>query len=71
MHIVKLLVEGSIFEGNAKLCFDATLDEEENLMLARRYWENQNTEEDDLIVELLADGHMKVIEIVKEINQNI
>lgn len=37
-HIVKLQVRGRKFVGNANLCFDATVNQEENRRLAQRYW---------------------------------
>lgn len=70
--IVKLKVNGSVFEGDANNCFDATLDENENLRLARRYWENQsNITNETPIKEILIDGDIEVVEIVKQIHANL
>ncbi|MBQ7919900.1 MAG: DUF2441 domain-containing protein [Lachnospiraceae bacterium] len=38
-HIVKLDVQGNVFEGDATKCFKGTSDKQENLRLAKRYWE--------------------------------
>lgn len=70
--IVKLKVTGMIFEGDAVNCFEATLDKNENLILARRYWENlTNLKGDPPIKEILVNGELEVLEIVKVINANI
>ena len=70
--IVKLEIDGNCFYGDATKCFDAQLDEQENLRLAEIYWKNENNDADNPpIVEMLVDGHIKVVEIVKEINANI
>lgn len=71
-HIVKLDVQGNVFEGDAMKCFKGTPDKQENLQLAERYWENP--EEDSQhppICEVLVDGFITVVEIVKEINANV
>lgn len=70
--IVKLEIEGNCFYGDAKKCFDAQLSEQENFRLAEIYWKNESNDGDEPpIIEMLVDGHIKVIEIVKEINENI
>ena len=70
--IVKLEIEGNCFYGDAKKCFDAQLSEQENFRLAEIYWKNESNDGDEPpIVEMLVDGHIQVIEIVKEINENI
>lgn len=38
--IVKLKIIGNMFIGDANNCFEATLYEDENLLLAERYWKN-------------------------------
>ena len=69
--IIKLKIVGNIFEGDANNCFDATLNESENLLLAERYWENlPNQQNEKPIKEILVDGDIGVVEIVKEINAN-
>ena len=67
-QIVKLRVRGNVFEGDAVKCFDGTPDHEESLRMARRYWANRpEDDEERRVVELLADGELEVIEIVKSI----
>ncbi len=72
-HIVKLEIEGNCFIGDAKKCFDGQLDKNENLRLAEIYWENKidNIDNQSSIYEMLVDGKITVIEIVKEINANL
>ncbi len=40
--------------------------EQENLILAEKYWENKDFN-DSLIMEMLVDGDIEVVEIIKEI----
>lgn len=71
-HIVKVALKGRIFEGDAHNCFDAELNEEKNLTMARRYWENEPNEKGvPLVREILADGEIEVLEIVREIRRNL
>ncbi len=71
-HIVKLDVQGNVFEGDATKCFKGTSDKQENLRLAERYWENaEEDSEQPPICEMLVDGCITVVEIVKEINANV
>ena len=70
-HIVKLAVEGNCFVGDATKCFDGKLDKKENLRLAELYWANKPNIKNFPICEMLVDGYIKVIEIVKEINANL
>lgn len=71
-HIVKLDVQGNCFVGDAAKCFDGQTDKEENLRLAERYWANRaDAENRREICEMLVDGEITVLEIVKEINANI
>lgn len=65
-QIVKLKVNGNVFYGDAEKCFDGRLTEKENLILAQRYWENKDFDESS-IVEMLVDGNIEVVEIVKEL----
>ena len=70
--IAKLEVEGRCFEGDAYKCFDGTPSEEENLRLAEIYWRNgENEDGQPPITEVLVDGDIRVVEIMKEINANI
>lgn len=64
-QIVKIRVNGRVFCGDAELCFDGTPDREENLRLARKYWQAENVEK-AAIREILADGELEVLEILKE-----
>ena len=67
-QIVKVKVAGKRFIGDAVKCFEGTLSREENLMLAKTYWENnENLPGEPSIKELLVSGDIEVIEIVKEI----
>lgn len=70
--IVKLKVEGNSFVGDANNCFQATIQQEENLLLANRYWKNlPNLQGEKPIQEVLVNGDIEVIKMVKEINANI
>ena len=67
-QIVKVKIDGNRFIGDANNCFDASLNKEENLALAERYWKNlPNLNGETPIVEILVDGDIEVIEIVEEI----
>jgi len=71
-HIVKLEIEGPVFRGDATKCFKGTTDYRENRRLAELYWENKPREDgEEEILEILAAGHITVLEIVKEINANL
>lgn len=65
-QIVKLKGYGNVFYGDAENCFDGKLSEKENLILAEKYWENEDFNENS-IIEILVDGDIEVIEIVKEL----
>lgn len=70
--IVKLEIDGNCFVGDAAKCFRGQLSREENLRLAQRYWENKKEAEDEPpVTEMLVDGQITVVEIVKEINANL
>ena len=70
--IVKLSIEGNCFSGDAAKCFDGVTDRAENLRMAEAYWKNEPNESGDPpIDEMLVDGLITVVEIVKEINANI
>lgn len=67
--IVKVEVEGDEYIGDANNCFDGTVNKEENLKLAEYYWQsNVNNQGKEPIVEILVNGKIRVIEIVKEAN---
>ena len=70
--VAKIEVTGRFYEGDAYKCFDGTISEEENLRLAEIYWLNgPNEDGHDAIVEVLVDGEIEVVEIMKEINANV
>lgn len=71
-HIVKLEISGNCFVGDASRCFRGQLKKEENLRLAEVYWKsNADTNNQRTVYEMLVDGDITVLEIVKEINANI
>lgn len=66
-QIVKLHIKGNAFLGNATKCFDGRIYENENLDLAEKYWQNkENASGEKPIVEMLVDGDIEVIDILKE-----
>ena len=66
-QIVKVEVVGSYFTSDAWNCFEGTSDKNKNLKLARRYWNNEdNLKGVKPIIEILVDGTIKVVEIIKE-----
>lgn len=71
-HIVKLAINGRCFVGDAAKCFRGQPDQMDNLRLAERYWQNHSDNSDEPpIKEMLVDGQITVLEIIKEINANI
>lgn len=71
-NIVKLDIEGNCFMGDATKCFGGHLNKEANLELAECYWNSEvRTENSQAVCEMLVDGKITVVEIVKEINANI
>ena len=64
-------MEGNCFIGDATKCFRGQVSKEENLRLAERYWENIPDAKQNQICEMLVDGQITVMEIVKQINANI
>lgn len=70
--IVKLEINGNCFIGDAAKCFDGTTDKEKNLKLAESYWENRPSRSSGSVVEeMLVDGTITVVEILKDIHANI
>jgi hypothetical protein len=61
--IVKLRVDGNIFDGDACNCFDGTEIEAENIEKARHYWEMDILNEKP-IIETLVNGSIYVDEII-------
>ncbi|MCX4299129.1 MAG: DUF2441 domain-containing protein [Lachnospiraceae bacterium] len=71
-NIAKVETEGNCFVGDATKCFDGSLDKQENLRLAEAYWENKHNDiTNPPVCEMLVDGTITVIEIIKEINANM
>lgn len=57
---------GSTFCGDAYKCFEGSIVEKENLRRAEIYWKNEPNEDgNEPIVEVLVDGEIEVIEIMK------
>ena len=54
-QIVKLKFNGNVFYGDAENCFDARLNEEENLMLVEQYWSNKSFNNNSIIENLLTE----------------
>lgn len=66
-QIVKVKVEGNSFTGDACNCFDGTIDKQKNLELAEDYWKyKKNKKGETPIIEILVDGKIKVVDILKE-----
>lgn len=71
-QIVKIEVEGSYFTGDAWNCFEGTSNKEENLKLAKNYWDNKkNTRCEKPIYETLVNGKIKIIGIERENDEQI
>ena len=71
-HIVKVSIRGSCFPGDATKCFRGQTDHQENLKLAEEYWKNPaDPANPSAICEMLVNGEITVVEIVKEINANL
>ena len=71
-NIVKLDIKGNCFIGDATKCFKGRLSKEENLKLAEEYWKSTlNEDNPQKVCEMLIDGEITVIKVVKEINANI
>jgi hypothetical protein len=66
-QIVKLQVDGCVFDGDAYNVFDGTIDAVENERNANLYWSNSpNKRGKERLVETLVNGNIELIEIVKE-----
>lgn len=63
--IVKLKVQGNVFDGDASNCFDGTTDEEDNIEKARHYWK-MDIENENPVIEALVDGEITVYEIIED-----
>ena len=63
--VVKLKVQGRIFDGDACNCFDGTMYEAENIKKAHQYWA-MDVKNDKPVIETLVDGEIIVDEIIKE-----
>ena len=67
--IVKVETDGKEYVGDAYNCFEGTIDKNKNLELAEYYWQSKvNKEGKEPITEIIIDGKIKVVEIVKENN---
>ena len=65
--IVKVEVNGNKFVGDAHNCFDATKDKNKNLELANYYQKRKdNLKGEEPIIEIIVDGKIRVVEIIKE-----
>lgn len=70
--VAKIEVNGRLNHGDAYKCFDGTVSKEENLRQAEIYWLNgPNEDGHEPIVEVLVDGEIEVVEIMKEINARV
>lgn len=70
--VAKIKVNGRVFCGDAYKCFEGSIVEKENLGRAEIYWKNEPNEDgNEPIVEVLVDGEIEVIEIMKEVNANV
>lgn len=69
--LVRVEAKGRCFTGDAVNCFDGTPDLADNLDKAERYWRNLPNGEGRPIREMLLDGVITVVEIIREINANI
>lgn len=71
-HIVKLEINGNCFIGDATKCFKGQINKEENLKLAENYWNSEiDASAQRVIGEMLVNGQITVVEIVREIHANI
>lgn len=65
-QIVKVKVNGSVFNGDASDCFDGTINRDQNIKLARIYWKGEvNKEGTPPVYETIVNGKIRVLEIVK------
>lgn len=62
--IVRLKVQGNVFDGDACNCFDGTKNQEDNIEKARHYWKIDIKNENP-VIETLVDGEITVVEIVE------
>jgi hypothetical protein len=68
-QIVKVIVDGNSFTGDACNCFDGTNDKEYNLKQAEIYWKGEDNKNGKIpIYETIVSGRIKVIEIIKSNN---
>ena len=68
--IVKVEVDGNEFIGDAQNCFDGTKNKNKNMELAEYYWQRKdNYKGKEPIIEIIVDGKIKVVEIIKQNQQ--
>lgn len=67
MVALQIKINGNIFAGDATKCFDGTIDKASNLIMAERYWKNEdNAPDEPPINEILVSRDLEVAEILKE-----
>lgn len=64
-QIVRVRCVGRCFAGDAEKCFRGTPDREENLRLARLYWQSPAVPGRTKVTEMLADGSIEVTDILR------
>ena len=66
-QIIKVETNGTSFTSDACNCFDGTLNKENNLFLAKIYWEGKDNKLGKKpVYETIISGKIKVIEIINE-----
>ena len=71
-QIVKVILNGNSFTGDACNCFDGTIDKQYNLEQAKIYWKaKDNNKGKKPIYETIVDGEIKVIEIIKNNEEDL
>lgn len=71
-QIVKVIVNGNSFTGDACNCFDGTLNKQYNLEQAKIYWKaKDNNKGKKSIYETIVDGEIRVIEIIKNNEEDL
>lgn len=70
--IVRLAVDGPTFTADARNSFTGSLDRTRNQQLAHHYWQNLPFPDGgEPIVEVLAGGPIRVVEVIRDINANV
>ena len=63
--IVRLRVDGNIFDGDACNCFDGTINDGDNVEKANHYW-MMDIKNDNPVIETLINGNIFVDEIIED-----